>query len=399
MTDLSNLKDYKADDIIIKQGEDGDAAYIIESGTVEILIEKENELIQSLGTRGKGSIIGEMALVDNKPRTATIKALEDCQLLEISREDFNSRLDNTDPVIQMIMQVILARYRDTITRAHILGKKDEIPTPEDLEKGLVHETNAIDEIKLIGELKKALKNDELVFYYQPIMDIAKNQIAGFETLIRWNHPEKGMVFPGSFIEEAENDGIITEISRLAVEKSCETLVEFQKHSDNKNLFTSVNFSAKDFLIPDFRDHLLKTLDSYKLSPDQIHIEITERLLMEQPAKVKELLNKCRECGMLVSIDDFGTGFSSLSYLHYFPIDILKIDRSFINDLEKKNPTSKLVASIISLAHNLDMDVIAEGIEEKDQLKLLKKMKCDKAQGYYFSKPVDQETIINEVLTK
>ena len=388
MIDTTNLKTFEVGSTILKQGEDGHTAYIIEEGTIEILIEKDNGLVQSIGTRSAGSIIGEMALVDNKPRTATIKVIEKCTLLEITKNDFESRLDSTDPVVRMIMQVILARYRDMMTRAHILGAPKDIPSPENLEKGLVSETNAVAELKLINELKQALKNNELELHYQPIIDIQEGKIAGFEALVRWNHPAKGLIYPDNFIGIAEDSGIITELSRWATEESCAFLSQVQsKHTELDNSFMSVNFSAKDFLVPDFRNYILESLSKHNLTPRQFHIEITERLLMDQPSEARKILEECRTSGLCISIDDFGTGYSSLSYLHYFPIDILKIDRSFITDMNQNKSSYSLVSSIIALGHNLGMSIIAEGIEEEDQAKALKSLKCDKIQGYYFSRPL------------
>jgi len=393
----SNIEKFSTGDTILKQGEMGNSAYIVENGTVEILIEKERGLVQSLGTRGKGSIIGEMAIVDNKPRTATIKALEDCELIKISREDFNARLESTDPVIQMIMQVILARYRDMITRAHILGHSKEIPTPEDLERGLVNKTNAVSEIKLINDLKRALSNDEFVLHYQPIIDLKNNKISGFEALIRWNHPTKGLIYPNDFISSAEDSGLITEISKWAVKKGCETLKNLQKTSAQDKLFISINFSAKDFQISDFKTHIASTLEKYDLTPNHIHIEITERLLIDQPNEAKAVLKDCQNSGMIISIDDFGTGYSSLSYLNYFPINVLKIDRSFIMDMKDNLSARNLVHSIITLGHNMDMSIIAEGIEEEEHIEMLKNMGCDKAQGYHFSRPLPENQIIELLL--
>jgi EAL domain-containing protein (putative c-di-GMP-specific phosphodiesterase class I) len=393
VTNSSNLKTFDVGSTILKQGDEGHAAYIIEKGTVEILIEKDNGLIQNIGTRGAGSIIGEMALVDNKPRTATIKVIEECTLLEITRDDFENRLDSTDPVVRMIMQVILARYRDMMTRAHILSAPNNAMTPENLEKGLVSETNAVVGLKLINELKQALTNNDLELHYQPIIDIQANKIVGFEALVRWNHPEKGVIYPDVFIGAAEDSGLITELSRWAVGESCAFLSHIQdKHTELKNLFMSVNFSAKDFFIPDFRAYILAALQKNSLTPDQFHIEITERLLMDQPSEAQKILEDCRNAGLCISIDDFGTGYSSLSYLHYFPIDILKIDRSFITDMNHNKSSHSLVSSIISLGHNLGMSIIAEGIEEKEQAAALKALGCDKIQGYYFSRPLPEKEI-------
>lgn len=399
MIPLNDKKETKAGDIILKQGDGGNNAYIIESGLVEILIEKEDNLVQRLGTRGPGTIIGEMALVDNKPRTATIKAVEDSVLLEITKSDFERRLDNSDPVVQMITKVILARYRDMITRAHILGESNTIPTPEELEKGLVKNTNAVENIKISNELKLALDNNDLELHYQPIINLQTKDIKGFEALIRWKHPEKGYISPDVFIPIAEDNGLIVEISRWVVLKACQTLVNIKNKFNNPDMFVSVNFSATDFSNQNFLSHLNFVLNSTKLNPSDLHLEITERLLMNHPGNARDMLDKCRKEGMVVSIDDFGTGYSSLSYLHYFPIDILKIDRSFINNMTEDKGALELVKSIISLGHNMEMKIIAEGIETEEQSKILEDIHCDQAQGYLYAKPMTEEALITLIQEK
>lgn len=393
---VSNKKDIKAGDIIIQQGDHGTNAYIIESGLVEILIEKENNLIQKLGTRGEGSIIGEMALVDNKPRTATIKAVEDCVLLEITETDFERRLENSDPVIQMVTKIILARYRDMITRAHILGTSKKVPTPEEMEKGLIEKTNAVENIKISNDLKLAIKNNSLELHYQPIVDIKTQKIKGLEALIRWQHPEKGFIPPDIFIPIAEDNGLIVDISRWVTLQACSTLQEIKEIFENIDLFASINFSATDFEEPDFQSYIDTVLKKTNLSPQDIHLEITERLLMSHPGKARKTLDACRQDGMVISIDDFGTGYSSLSYLHYFPIDILKIDRSFVNDMTNDKGALELIKSITSLGHNLNMKVIAEGVETKEQSEVLKEIGCDNGQGYFFAKPMTKEDLINYI---
>lgn len=400
MGTLKNKKYLKKNDVLIWQGDQGDSAYIIETGLVEIFLEKEKGLIQSLGTRGPNSLIGEMALVDNKPRTATIRALEDCELLEITRQDFERRVDNADPIIQMVMQVILSRYRDMITHAHIIGRPKDVKALENLEKGFVEQTNAVENIKLNNDLKEALDNKKLELHYQPIVSLEKNEVIGFEALMRWTHLEKGFIPPDVFIPAAEESGLIVELSQWAVKEACQTLKRIEeKTSFSKPLFMSVNFSSEDFSTPDFKGYVDNALKEANLTPDQIHIEITERLLMDQPDNARETLEKCRSSGMVISIDDFGTGYSSLSYLHHFPINILKIDRSFINNMSADKSAMELVKSIISLGHNLNMEIIAEGIEEEHQADTLREMGCDKAQGYFFARPMPESDLIQHLQEK
>ena len=383
----SSKKLFHAGDIILRQGDEGDCAYIVESGHIEIIIEKENNLVQKIGTRGPGSIIGEMALVDKKPRTASIRAIDECVLLEITQDDFDTRLENSDPVIQMITKVILARYRDMMERAQILKTEDVTKTPEQHEKGLIEQTNAVENIKLANELKQAIDNEAFDLYYQPILDVKTAQIKGFEALIRWNHIEKGFISPDIFIPLAEESGLIVDISRWVALEACKALQHLKENAVHNDLFVSVNFSALDFSDPSFKSYLHHVLEKTNIAPSEIHIEITERLLMNNPNNARETLEACQQDGMLISIDDFGTGYSSLSYLHHFPIDILKIDRSFINNMVDDKNALELVKSIIDLSHNLGMKVIAEGVETQEQSNMLKNMNCDQMQGYYYAKPM------------
>ena len=388
-TSIGNKKIFKAGDTVMRQGDEGDCAYIIEAGVVEILIEKDRGLVQSIGTRGAGSIIGEMAIVDKKPRTATIKATEDCVLLEITHKEFHNRLEKSDPVVSTVAQVILTRYRDMITRAHILGKND---TLEQLEKEFVDKTDTIETLQIANEFKEVIDRDELELHYQPIIDLKTNKISGFEALMRWTHPERGAISPNVFIPIAEESDLIVKASKWALKRACQTLKRINDET-GQDLFMSINFSSADFSEDDFFNHTSNILENEGIRPDQIHLEITERLLMDQPENAKQTLLQCREAGMDISIDDFGTGYSSLSYLHYFPINILKIDQSFIQNMATDETVLELVRSIIMLAKNMKMDIIAEGIETPEEAVILKEMDCDKAQGYHFARPMPETDVI------
>lgn len=391
-------KKFKAGDVIMRQGERGEAAYIIEKGKVEILIEKANGAIHRIGTRSAGTIIGEMAIVDNEPRMATIKALEDCELLEITQADFNRRLTSADPVLQMTTHVILTRYRDMLTRAAILKESSTYPTPEELEREYLEQSNAIETITMANEFRAAIGTDQLSLHYQPIMNLQTGHVDGFEALMRWNHPEKGPISPAVFIPIAEESGLIIEASRWALRESCRALKRIEgRVGSEKDLFMSVNFSATDFAEENFLDQLYTILSETDVAPHQVHLEITERLLMNQPQNAKETLNMCRKAGLIVTIDDFGTGYSSLSYLHYYPIDTLKIDQSFIRNMLEDKTSKELVKSIIALGTNMNMKIIAEGVEHAEEAQALLEMGCDRAQGYYFSRPHSEKDITDKLL--
>lgn len=390
-------KTFKKGALIMSQGEKGDSAYIIEDGLVEILIESHSGGVQSVGTRGEGSIIGEMALVDDAPRTATIKALKDCKMLEITRSDFTQRLQTTDPVIQMISQVILTRYRDMLKRAEITGESLTYPPPETIERHITEQSDVFESVKIANQFRSALQNEELEMHYQPIIDLVSGDIVGFEALMRWTDPVQGFISPGLFIPIAEKSGLIVEASKWALKTSCAALKRIEDQTNRDDLHMSVNFSSHDFAEPDFLDGIKETISGAGIRLNQVKLEITERLLIQQPDNAKDTLNACRDEGIGISIDDFGTGYSSLSYLYYFPIDTLKIDQSFIRAMLKESRSLELVRSIIALVRNLNLTCVAEGVEHLEEAELLKEMGCETVQGFYFAKPMPEAQVI-ELMT-
>ncbi len=400
MVHTTGRKTFKKGEMLIHEGEQGDSAYIIEKGSVEVLVAREGKLIQ-IGTRSDGSIVGEMAMIDDKPRTASVRAVEDCEVLEISRDDFARRIESSDPILRMVMQVILTRYRDMLSRSQLVVK---VPPPgfikaEDLEKDDKVVDVAVNTLKVYNELHDAIKNHELKLFYQPIIDLRTGKIAGFEALARWFHPEKGMISPGIFIPVAEESGLIVDVSRWALNEACESINILSKEVNSTScmmdepLFISVNFSVHDFSDKDFFSHVEKIMNKNKTKPKQIHLEITESLLVEQPEIAREGLEKCQDFGIEVSIDDFGTGYSSLSYLHFFPINTLKIDQSFVRLMLEQENNYQLVKSIIALAKNLNMSVIAEGVEHREEAAVLKSLGCESCQGFWFARPQPLEDAV------
>jgi EAL domain-containing protein (putative c-di-GMP-specific phosphodiesterase class I)/CRP-like cAMP-binding protein len=388
MTKSISPKTVKTGEIIIRQGSPGDSAYIIDKGRVEISVQSPDGKTQLVGTRGPGTMIGEMALVDDAPRTATIKAIEDCELLEITKEDFSRRLQSADPVVRMTTQVILTRYRDMLTHIAIGGKNRNEAHAEAEELKHTGRADAVETIKITNDFKSALKNKELSLHYQPIVNLADGKITGFEALMRWQHPVKGAISPNIFIPVAEQSGLIVDASRWALREAAHALLRMEgRLGYDHRLFMSVNFSSHDFAAENFIDTIYSIISETDIPLNLIHLEITERLLMDQPANARKTLQTCSDAGLHISIDDFGTGYSSLSYLHYFPIDTLKIDRSFVKDMCKNESSRELIKSIIILGKNMKLDIIAEGVEEKEQAALLKSMGCDMAQGYFFARPM------------
>lgn len=392
MDTLKAEKYFRAGEVIMAQGEAGTCAYFIQEGRVGIVVEKEDGQVLNMGTRGPGSIIGEMAIVDNQPRSATIRSLENCRLLEITKDDFARSVRGANPIVRLISQVILMRYRDILRRSQILSSDSpDVQSPELLEKEYAEQINVVQAIKMANEFKVAIASGQLRLHYQPIISIASGEVLGFEALMRWQHPERGLIPPDLFIPMAEDSGLIIEASRWAVREVCQLIKRLDRERpDLSHLYISVNMSATDFDEQGFLEAFNGILTDSNTSATRINLEITERLLLRQPKNVKDTLDKCRELGMGVVIDDFGVGYSSLSYLHQYPIDTLKIDKSFIHMMRRDLKVLGLVKSILSLRENMAIRIIAEGVEEAEEAALLSSLNCDTAQGFLFSRPVPEE---------
>jgi diguanylate cyclase (GGDEF)-like protein/PAS domain S-box-containing protein len=241
--------------------------------------------------------------------------------------------------------------------------------------------------ELKNRLKKALEDGEFVLFYQPKLCIKTCQIVGAEALIRWMHPERGLIPPNDFIHIAEYSGLIKQIGEWVIEEACNQLKEWRKKG-LPEITVSVNVSSVQFQDRNLKKQVEINLKKSDILPRQIELELTETIIMKDSETAMQLLNALKAMNILISIDDFGTGYSSLSYLKRFPIDTIKIDRSFISSLTRANDEdTSIVRTIINLGKNLGLKVIAEGVETQEQLELLRKWGCDEYQGYYFSKPI------------
>ncbi len=248
------------------------------------------------------------------------------------------------------------------------------------------QSSAINRLSLESELRKAIEREEFVLHYQPQIDIASGHVVGMESLIRWHHPERGMVPPFHFIPVAEQTGMIIPIGDWVMNEACRQNRAWQD-SGLGNLKVAVNLSARQFSDRMLISKIESALNRSGLDPTFLEMEITESIIMKDIESTVALLEQMAEMGLALSIDDFGTGYSSLSYLKRFPINKLKIDKSFIDDVISSEDDAKIVEAIIGLSHNLKLNVICEGVEDADQLGWLQQHRCNEIQGYYFSKPL------------
>ena len=239
------------------------------------------------------------------------------------------------------------------------------------------------------DLRWAVERQEFVVFYQPLVDLHSGQLVGFEALVRWQHPQRGLVSPLEFIPTAEETGLIVPIGAWVLRAACEQMYLWQQQFPTpRPLAVSVNLSCKQFVQADLVEHVEHVLRDTGLEPHSLKLEITESVLMEQTSSITTMLGRLHALGVQLSLDDFGTGYSSLSYLHRFPIQTLKIDRSFVSGMNVDSKNAEIVRTIIALARNLSMDVVAEGVETAEHLAALRALQCHYGQGYWFAKPLD-----------
>lgn len=247
---------------------------------------------------------------------------------------------------------------------------------------------ALRRLELENKLRRALERDEFEVYYQAKKDFTSGEVVGMEALVRWNHPELGIVSPAEFIPLAEESGLIIPLGEWILRTACQQTKILQE--EDLNLRVSVNLSTRQFQEGCLAKKIIKIVEETGINPQNLELEVTESALMHNAESAVSILNEIRNAGVKISIDDFGTGYSSLGYLKRLPIDVLKIDRSFVQDITNDPTDASLVMAIISLAHSLRLKIVAEGVETAEQLKLLHLLRCDEWQGFLFSKPITFE---------
>ncbi|MEA2206244.1 MAG: hypothetical protein QOE77_3020 [Blastocatellia bacterium] len=245
---------------------------------------------------------------------------------------------------------------------------------------------SIKRLALESDLRRAVEHREFITYYQPVVNLATRRIVGMEALVRWQHPELGIVCPADFIGLAEDTGLVVDIGTLVLRTACLQTRAWQARGLNR-LRVAVNVSARQLQHASFLEQVVQVLDETGLDSDCLGLELTETSIIENAESAAERLTELRKLGVSVAIDDFGTGYSSLSYLKQLPIDTVKLDRSFVNDATTNPDDAALVMAVVTLAHNLRLKVIAEGVETEEQMNFLRLLRCDEGQGYLFSKPV------------
>ena len=259
---------------------------------------------------------------------------------------------------------------------------------------------AVERLEMNADLRNAIQQQELRLHFQPEINLTTGMVEGFEALVRWQHPSRGLLSPAAFIATAEEEGFISSIGRWVLKEACREAVGWGvAFPELPPMHVSVNLSPLEFRQRELVTEVSKVLDEVGLEPHLLKLEIVETALMTDAEATMTTLHGLRQLGVKLAIDDFGTGYSSLSYLRQFPVDTLKIDQSFVREATRDHDVNAIIVAIVSLAHSLGIDVTAEGVETREQLAFLIKCNCDRAQGYLFARPLPQEALANFLRTK
>lgn len=431
MNSSKNLTTFDAGDYIFREGDLGENAYIIESGIVELSLDRDHQNIV-IATLSEGDIFGETAIVEHSPRSTSARALSATKVTEIPIDYVRQKIEHSDPTVRMFLRSTMARYRELSARlGHMIesllpfpGKfentKDYTSTTMELKSIVSQFTDMqkrIDQavtspVKAVGDspvsertleitrvlvteeklLRQAIAQQQFRLHYQPIVDLMQNKIVGCEALVRWHHPSGDLVLPSGFMTQIESTDLIIKLGYWIAEEAC----RFQSRVYNQlrlDFFVSINLSGKQFNDAGLISRLDEIMNTTRASRPRIKFEVTESLLIDNPELATQSLKQLKDTGARLAIDDFGTGYSSFSYLHRFPFDALKIDRSFVSTMARSHKSEQIVKSLINLAHDLEMEVVAEGIESSKEADMLRTWNAEYGQGFFFSRPVDEASFL------
>lgn len=376
---------------IFKYGDVGDCAYLIEEGAVEVLVVKQNKE-HRIRTIGKGELFGEISLIDYQPRTATVRAIEKTVLVPIPRKLMEGLLEKSDPVLRHLLLVILERFRNR-NDGSALSAATVLVSPEQSKRRSIVKGEATQKLALAHGMKRALTHEEFQLYYQPICHISDGRIAGFEALIRWEHPTDGQIQPNDFLWIAEQTGLIHEIGLWTLERAGRDWKVLRQFVEYELPFVSVNLSAAQLSNEMLVEDVKSIITAQQMSPAELKLELTETVMVDHPEIALRIMRRLIDLGCSLALDDYGAGHSGLRHLQRYPLDTLKIDGAFVEPMLASVQSMEIVRSSVALAHSLGMSVVAESVETEGVRAKLLEMKCEFGQGWHFGRPATLEDLV------
>ena len=368
----------QAGDVLFEEGDLPTTAFLIEAGVVEVSLEVRG-LRVVLSRLQAGDLIGEMAIFDAGPRSATAVAIEDCVLFPIDRTQMSERLSKTDPIVRALLEGQIKRYRGAI-EALRGGRRRNSNGP-----GSSVEVTAVDKIRLETHLREALAGEGLDVRYQPIMHIPTGRIAGYEALIRWNHPDRGSISPMELVALAEESALIVEVGEYVFDTACRAVRRLIESGADPKPFIAVNVSARQLEHPGLIERIVARIEAAGVPQGSLKVEITESQELDQQL-VAAAIELCHRHGIRVALDDFGTGYSHLTQMHKLGFDTLKLDQAFSRSMLFDPRSMAVVEAIVRMAKALNADIVVEGVETAEMLEALALLGCDYAQGYLIGRP-------------
>ncbi|MEI8305324.1 MAG: EAL domain-containing protein [Burkholderiales bacterium] len=376
---------------VIESGAPGECAYLIESGCCEVLVPADGSL-RRIDVLSRDDLFGEMALLDNLPRTATIRTLVPTVLVRIERRYVQSLLEQTDPVIQYLMRLLLYRFRSERAAASAQATTADAPSwmqRPDRQPAIDPHAAALRTIWLARDLTQAIEAGQLELHYQPVIALQSGAMAGVEALVRWRHPTLGLVAPDEFIPLAERTRVIHRVGRWVIQRALDDWPRVRALCDAPMpAFLCINLSAPELSEPDIVDFIGAALAERAIDGAELRVELTETVVIASLQSVSRVAEALRAIGVGIALDDFGTGYAGLSYLQDLPFTSLKIDRSFVGRMLGAPRSLHIVKSALALAAPLGLSTVAEGIEEAAAAQLLRELGCTLGQGYLYAAPMD-----------
>ncbi len=422
-----NLEQFQINEIVFRVGDPGDSAYVIESGSVEVLIGREPTL-HRIHVLQQGDLFGEIALLDGKPRSATVRTLAPTRLVRIQREHVQMMLLKSDVVVQYLLQVLLDHARRSADSNQALRSREGMIiasvnqllaergigalTPgqiddaggvpgklplEEQKRDAVGKLNvtAFQSLKLAQSLSEAIDNHQLELHYQPIIRLQDRKLAGFEALIRWRHPELGVVRPDEFIAVAERTGLIHRIGRFVLARAIADWGQLRplcSADEDHPAFMSINLSAPELCQAGIVEQVELALKAQAMDPAELRIELTETAMISNLEVISSVAERLRAMGVGIALDDFGKGYAGLDALQSLPFSCLKVDKAFVDRMHASPRSMQIIRSTLEMARLLGMTTVAEGIEYQATGDILESMGCVYAQGYHFARPMPANAV-------